>query len=246
MAVRTDARPAASVRVGTSGWHYRHWRGPFYPEDLSPRRMLPFYASHFDTVELNTTFYRLPPPGAAGAWRDATPPGFVFAAKGSRFITHMKKLGEPETALARYFDRIAALEARLGPVVFQLPPQWPLNLDRLAAFLAALPAGRYAFEFRNASWHVPPVYELLARHRAAYCIYDLAGFQAPLEVTTDFTYIRLHGPGGKYQGSYDERALGEWANRLRGWGLDAYVYFDNDEAGYAPRNALRLRELLDK
>lgn len=232
--------------IGTSGWHYRHWRGPFYPEKLPASEMLPFYAERFATVELNTTFYRLPPPKAPSDWRRRTPGGFCFAAKGSRFITHMKKLREPEPALERYFDRIRDLGNKLGPIVFQLPPQWPLNLERLAAFLGALPRRRrYAFEFRNPSWNVQPVYDLLEAHNAAYCIFDLAGFQSPLEVTADFTYIRLHGPGGKYQGSYDDRSLRGWANRLRRWRLRAaYVYFDNDQAGYAPANALRLRQIV--
>jgi len=236
-----------SFLVGTSGWHYKHWLGPFYPEKLPASKMLSYYVQYFDTVELNTTFYRLPPPTAVAEWKKNTPPNFCFAAKGSRFITHMKKLRDPEPALQKYFERIHGLGKKLGPIVFQLPPQWPLDLDRLAYFLKALPPPhRYAFEFRNPSWNVKPVYDLLTKHNAAYCIFDLAGFLSPLEVTADFTYIRLHGPGGKYQGSYDDRALQEWADRLKKWRLkSSYVYFDNDQAGYAPKNALRLRELLN-
>jgi uncharacterized protein YecE (DUF72 family) len=239
---------APAIHVGTSGWHYRHWRGPFYPEKLPAPEMLPFYAKRFETVELNTTFYRLPPPKAPAEWRNRTPADFCFAAKGSRFITHMKKLREPEPALERYFERIRGLGSKLGPIVFQLPPQWPLNLARLTAFLEALPRRRqYAFEFRNPTWNVRAVYDLLAAHNAAYCMFDLAGFRSPLEVTADFTYIRLHGPGGRYQGSYDDRALRAWAERLRGWRLaSAYVYFDNDQAGYAPANAQRLRQILKR
>jgi uncharacterized protein YecE (DUF72 family) len=234
--------------IGTSGWHYRHWRGPFYPEKLQPDRMLQFYATRFNTVELNTTFYRLPPPNAPAEWARRTPREFCFAAKGSRFITHMKKLGDPEPALERYFEHLRGLGKKLGPIVFQLPPQWPINLDPLAHFLDALPRRRqYAFEFRHPSWNVQPVYDLLEQHHAAYCIFDLAGFQSPIEVTSDFTYIRLHGPGGKYQGSYTDRSLRQWASRLKHWRLaSAYVYFDNDQAGYAPQNARRLRELIEK
>jgi uncharacterized protein YecE (DUF72 family) len=236
------------VLVGTSGWHYRHWRGPFYPEKLPASEMLRFYADRFETVELNTTFYRLPPPKAPAEWRKRTPADFCFAAKGSRFMTHMKKLREPEPALERYFDRIQGLGRKLGPIVFQLPPQWPLNLDRLAVFLDALPGrSQYAFEFRNPTWNVQAVYSLLEAHNAAYCIFDLAGFQSPLEITADFTYIRLHGPGGKYQGSYDDERLRAWAARLRRWRLPvAYVYFDNDQAGYAPADAQRLRQILKR
>ena len=236
----------SSILVGTSGWHYRHWRGPFYPEKLPASEMLPFYADRFGTVELNTTFYRLPPPNAAAEWARRTPRGFCFAAKGSRFITHMKKLRDPDPALARYFEHIRGLGKKLGPIVFQLPPQWPLNLERLAEFLDALPGRRqYAFEFRNPTWNTQPVYDLLEKHHAAYCVFDLAGFQSPIEVTTDFTYIRLHGPGGKYQGSYTDHRLRQWAARLTRWRLrSAYVYFDNDQAGYAPKNAQRMREIL--
>ena len=235
-----------TVRIGTSGWHYRHWRGPFYPEKLPFSKMLSFYASQFDSVELNNTFYRLPPASAVAEWRRSTPKDFCFAAKGSRFITHMKKLRDPEPALKRYFERIRRLGTKLGPILFQLPPNWPLALGRLADFLDALPPKRrYAFEFRNDTWSVKSVYDLLRKHNAAYCLFELAGYRSPLEITADFTYVRLHGPGGKYQGRYDDRALRQWANRIRRWRLQsAYVYFDNDQAGYAPQNARRLRELL--
>lgn len=235
-----------SIFVGTSGWHYKHWRGLFYPERLPPKQWLSFYAERFDTVELNTTFYRLPPAGAPLEWKKSTPADFRFAAKGSRFITHMKKLRDPEAALEKFFERIRGLGKKLGPIVFQLPPQWPLDQQRLEVFLKALPRRRkYAFEFRNPGWNTPEVYQLLEKHNAALCIFDLAGTQSPLEVTADFTYIRLHGPGGKYQGSYDDRALRTWAKRIEKWPLAAaYVYFDNDQAGYAPRNAARLREIL--
>jgi uncharacterized protein YecE (DUF72 family) len=236
------------IRIGTSGWHYRHWRGPFYPDTLPADRMFAHYARHFDTVELNNTFYRLPPPGAAEAWRQAAPRGFLFAAKGSRFLTHMKKLKDPARGLARFFERIDGLGRRLGPIVFQLPPGWGVDLPRLQAFLEALPAGhRYAFELRDPSWHSEGVYRLLRRHRAAFCIYDLAGFESPRLVTTDFAYVRLHGPGPKaYQGSYAPRVLEGWARRIEeDWrSLKAvYVYFDNDQAAYAVRDALRLKDL---
>lgn len=235
---------AADIHIGTSGWHYHQWIGPFYPLGMRPKDFLGYYAGQFRTVEINATFYRLPSRQAVMEWRDGSPPDFVFAAKGSRFITHMKKLRDPEASIQRYFDLIELLGDKLGPIIFQLPPRWHFDLKRLATFLKALPKPRrYAFEFRDESWLSPSTYELLAKHDAALCLYDLAGRQSPLEVTADFVYIRLHGPGGAYQGSYDDQALATWAPRLRRWrakGIAVYCYFDNDEQGNAPMNALLL------
>ena len=232
--------------VGTSGWHYRHWLGSFYPEGLTASKMLEWYAGQFDTVEINNSFYRLPPESALQSWRETVPAGFRFALKGSRFITHMKKLKEPGPALAKFFSRGDLLGRKLGPVVFQLPPNWSPNPDRFGAFLEALPHGhRYAFEFRDPEWHTEKVYELLRRHGAAFCVYQLAGFVSPFEMTTDFAYVRLHGPEGKYQGLYDKKALATWADRILSWPVKhAWVYFDNDERGFAPRNARELREMM--
>ena len=212
--------------------------------------MLAFYYERFDSVELNNTFYRLPTQVALENWRDSTPREFCFAAKGSRFLTHMKKLKDPDQGLKRFFDAIEVLGKKLGPVLFQLPPNWEVDIDRFEYFLKVLPKHhRYAFEFRNPTWNVKNIYELLASHRAGYCIFDLAGFQSPIEVTTDLVYVRLHGPGGKYQGSYSDEALSEWAHRIRKWRREhksVYIYFDNDQAGYAAHNALKLRQLLDR
>ncbi len=184
----------AEIRIGTSGYHYKHWRGPFYPERFSPSKMLAFYTERFDTVELNNTFYQLPRKTAVAEWRASTPGNFIFAAKGSRFITHMKKLKDPELALERFFEHIDGLGERLGPVVFQLPPFWDRDVERLKTFLAALPAGgRYAFEFRNPSWHSSEVYSLLENANAAFCPFDIAGVQSPILVTADLAYVRLHG-----------------------------------------------------
>jgi uncharacterized protein YecE (DUF72 family) len=239
----------AQVYIGTSGYHYQHWRGPFYPERFAASRMLSFYCEHFDTVELNTTFYRLPPKEAVAQWAASTPGHFLFAAKGSRFITHMKKLKDPEMALDRYFDHLAPLGRKLGPIVFQLPPFWECNLERLTLFLKALPhKERYAFEFRNPTWHTAPVYRLLEKFNAAFCPWDLAGFQSPIELTADWAYVRLHGPGPeKYQGLYSSVALRKWAKRIEGWSHNlkaVYVYFDNDMEGFAVRNALALRRMV--
>jgi uncharacterized protein YecE (DUF72 family) len=238
----------ADIRIGTSGWHYRHWHGCFYPEKCASPAMFRFYLEHFDTVEINNSFYKLPELSTFQAWRESTPRNFRFAVKASRFITHNKKLKDPEPALERFLPRAAALGEKLGPVLFQLPPHWQINVNRLQTFLAALPAGhRYAFEFREPSWNDPDVYELLRHYNAAFCIYELAGYQSPIEVTANWCYVRLHGPGGKYQGSYDAASLRQWAARVREWAAQlkaVYFYFDNDQAGYAPANALELKRML--
>jgi uncharacterized protein YecE (DUF72 family) len=171
-----------------------------------------------------------------------------LAVKASRFITHNKKLSDPQSALDKFFPRLEALGKKLGPILFQLPPQWRFNEERLESFLRALPKGhRYAFELRNPTWLIDPIYRILSSHNAAFCIYHLAGFQSPLEITADFTYVRLHGPGGKYQGSYSEEALREWAAQIRRWRRrlkHIYVYFDNDQEAFAVGNALELKRLV--
>jgi uncharacterized protein YecE (DUF72 family) len=239
---------AAAIRIGTSGWHYNHWRGPFYPEKLPASKMLDYYTHHFDTVEINNSFYRLPLETALAEWRDSTPARFRFAMKGSRFLTHMKKLKDPEPGVEKFFARADLLGSKLGPVIFQLPPWWDVNAERLEGFLDALPGRRrYAFEFRNPTWHTPEIHRILRRRNAAFCIFEIAGFHSGIEITADFTYVRLHGPGGAYQGSYPEETLAQWAARIRGWQRDlraVYVYFDNDQAAYAVENALALRRLL--
>ncbi len=210
--------------------------------------MLAYYCERFDTVELNNSFYHLPKKTALDCWRDSTPEGFLFAAKGSRFLTHMKKLKDAEQGLRRFLDAIETLGGKLGPILFQLPPNWELNLERLQTFLALLPTWhRYAFEFRNTTWSEHSIYDLLARHNMAYCTFHLAGEHSPILTTADFAYVRLHGPGGKYQGSYSDEVLREWTDRIAGWKRNlkaVYVYFDNDEAGYAAADALRLKNLV--
>jgi uncharacterized protein YecE (DUF72 family) len=235
--------------VGTSGWHYPRWQGLFYPRDLAPAAWLGYYAQHFATVEINASFYRLPSSATARVWKNATPAGFTFAIKASRYITHMKKLRAPRASLRAFLAVTRALGNKCGPLLFQLPPRWRCNPERLAAFLKALPANREcAFELRDPSWHSPEVYALLRRYNAAFCIYELGGFESPQVITADFAYIRLHGPAAyAYGGSYSASALETWANRIRSWKKlrRVYVYFDNDEAGYAARNALMLRTLLE-
>jgi uncharacterized protein YecE (DUF72 family) len=239
----------SAVHIGTSGWNYKHWVGPFYPSDLPQKQWLAYYADHFNTVEVNNTFYQLPQLSTFTTWRQTVPPKFTFAVKASRFITHMKKLTAPKTSTEKFFNRTVKLEDKLGPILFQLPPGWQLNRDRLAEFLDAVPPdGRYVFEFRNESWLQSEVYDLLRKHNIAFCINDFRGKASPREITADFAYVRMHGPGEvAYAGSYPLAALKKWAKQINDWreNLKAvYVYFNNDFEGHAVRNALKLRELV--
>ena len=237
-------------RIGTSGWSYPHWRARFYPDDLPKGRWLEYYLTRFDSVEINNSFYRLPEDSTFKEWRDAAPEGFIYSVKASRYITHMKKLKDPHQTLSALFDRITVLEDKLGPILFQLPPRWRCNVQRLEAFLAALSADfRYSFEFRDKSWLNEEIYALLSRHNAALCMYELDGFVSPQKVTADFVYVRLHGPAGPYQGDYDRHNLKAWAAAFSKWsdqGCDVYGYFDNDQDAYAAHNALSLQSLLEK
>jgi len=236
-----------SIHIGTSGWHYKHWIGTFYPEGLRAEEQLDYYLYFFDTVEINNSFYHLPPQDTFRKWHENTPDDFRFAVKASRYITHMKKLHDTGAAVDLFLGNASALQKKLGVVLFQLPPGWPVNTERLRAFLESLPSGeRYAFEFRNPTWYTAEIYDLLAEHNCAFCGYELAGHLSPLQVTADFVYIRLHGPGAKYQGSYSDRALKQWADQTGQWralGKDVYIYFDNDQNGYAAYNALTLKDL---
>jgi uncharacterized protein YecE (DUF72 family) len=238
-----------AARVGTSGWIYRSWRGPFYPQPLPQRLWLHHYAGVFDTAEINATFYRLPTQAAAARWRETTPSDFLFAWKASRFITHMKRLRDAETSLARVFAPMEALGAKLGPALFQLPPQMSLDLPRLEAFLALLPAGRrHVLEFRHPSWYADAVLAALARANVALCVSDHHHAPAPWAATADFAYVRGHGPGGHYSGSYANPELDRWAAHICAWraeGRDVFAYFDNDIDCAAPGDAARLKGLLD-
>ncbi|WP_058557013.1 DUF72 domain-containing protein [Thiohalocapsa sp. ML1] len=236
------------AHIGTSGWYYDAWEGPFYPPDLPPTKRLDYYGARLDSAEIDSSFYHLPSVETLERWCARVPSDFVFAAKASRYITHMKKLNDPAESLDRLVTRMDILGERLGPILFQLPPGWHRNTERLAAFLDRLDdRHRWAFELRDPSWIDDTTLALLRRHNAAFCIYELDGWRSPAHITSDFVYIRLHGPGAAYQGSYDSAALGHWARAIRAWcakGLDVYCYFDNDEAGYAVQNALALRERL--
>ena len=190
----------AQIRIGTSGWHYKHWCGPVYPKKCPSSQWFDLYARYFNTVEVNNTFYRLPTEDALRNWRDAAPRKFCFSVKASRFITHIKRLRDPADAISLFFSRAELLRSKLGPILFQLPPRWHVDLERLADFLLALPRGRrYVFEFRDESWNTPAIFDLLRRHKIAVCIHDWRGSQSPIELTADFTYIRFHGATGKCQ-----------------------------------------------
>lgn len=236
------------VYIGTSGWNYKHWLGPFYPRAIRSTEMLAFYAQHFNTVELNNSFYHLPTFKAFETWRETAPPTFRFAVKGSRFITHMKKLKAPKTSTRKFFTRVVRLNDKLGPILFQLPPHWRLNRERLERFLDSLPhTHRYAFEFREPGWFTDEVYELLERYNVALCLYHQTGFDSPVRLTADFVYVRLHGTESTYGGSYSDSALKRWARRIKKWhtqSLPVYFYFNNDPEGHAVRNAKTLQELL--
>lgn len=234
--------------VGTSGWSYRHWRGVFYPEGLPMSGWLRHYAERLRCVEVNSSFYGLPRMETIHSWTASVPVGFQFALKASRFITHRKRLKDCAAPLSRFLEVAEAFGPHLGPILFQLPPNWRLNLGRLEEFLAILPRGfGYAIELRDPEWHRQEVYDLLDRRGVATCRFQLAGIESPEVMTGGWGYVRLHGPGAAYCGSYSEADLGRWAERIRAWrqaGRDVYLFFDNDEAGYAARNAERLRVLL--
>jgi uncharacterized protein YecE (DUF72 family) len=237
----------ARVRVGCSGWQYRHWRGAFYPRELAQDRWLDFYVERFDTVELNNSFYRLPDADAFDAWRRRLPPGFLMAVKASRYLTHLKRLREAREPLHRLWSRASRLGPRLGPMLYQLPPRWGRNVERLRAFAAIAPSHRQAMEFRDRSWYHADVYDVLADAGIALCLHDMAGSASPCQPIGPFVYLRLHGSGARYGGRYSSQQLTAWAERLARWahnGIDAYVYFNNDIGGHAVRDADRLREML--
>jgi uncharacterized protein YecE (DUF72 family) len=241
---------ARAVHVGCSGWQYRDWREAFYPPRLPQRRWLEHYASAFDTVEVNSTFYRLAKADAVARWAAGTPPGFVFAVKASRFMTHVRRLRDLEPALERFYAPLTPLVAagKLGPVLWQLPANFRRDEDRLADACALLPAGRHAFEFRDPSWFVPDVLEILRAYGVALVIGDHPQRPwQPLELTAGWTFVRFHYGARGRRGNYSERELRDWARRLHELRSRAelYAYFNNDWEAFAPRNAHRLRTLLE-
>jgi uncharacterized protein YecE (DUF72 family) len=237
------------VWVGCSGWNYDDWRGRLYPEGLGKQRWLKRYAEEFDTVEVNSTFYRLASRDAAARWVEDTPDGFVFATKASRYLTHIRRLRGLRDGIGRYYERIEPLveSGKLGPVVWQLPPNFQRDDDLLEQALGELPSGRHCFEFRHESWFTPEVYELLGRHGVALVIGDHPRwpFQAR-ELTTDWTLVRLHHGHRGRRGNYSRSELATWARRIAAWRsrADVYVYMNNDWEGFAVENARSLMRRL--
>ncbi len=236
------------IHIGTSGWHYPYWKGYFYPEKMPARDFLNHYLSVFRTVEINNSFYKLPSADTFSGWRKAVPPDFRFAVKASRYITHMKKLKDPEQSLTKFMHQVGFLEEKLGPILFQLPPNWHPNPDRLRHFMEHLPKDyQYVLEFRNNDWLEERVFELMRKHQIALCLGDVENNSTSIPLTADFIYIRLHGPEEKYASSYSDSALQEWAQQVMTWsrqGKEVYVYFDNDIHSYAAFNAQTLQQLV--
>ena len=235
--------------IGTSGWNYKDWRRVFYPEDLDQEEWLSFISEHFDSVEINNSFYQLPDKKTLKTWKETTPDSFVFSVKASRYITHMKKLKDPQESISTFFDHIDVLEAKCGPVLFQLPPKWNANPERLDSFIKTLPSGhRYTFEFRDDSWWTEEIYEILERKNAAFCFFDIRKQESDRPKTADWIYLRLHGPEkNAYQGKYAKNQLEKWKRIIGEFkGIkQVYCYFDNDQKGYAPQNAEEFLKIID-
>jgi uncharacterized protein YecE (DUF72 family) len=238
------------THIGTSGWSYEHWTGVLYPSGTTPYQRLGYYLARFNTVELNSSYYRWPSTAAFRSWRRRLPEGFRFAIKAPRTLTHQRCLYAPEEGLAQIENGLISLRERCGPLLVQLPPTLPCDYARLAYFLEKVPYGRQvALEFRHPSWHTERIFELLEKHHAAYCVMSGARLPCVLRATAPFVYIRLHGPDPNhlYAGSYSEDSLRWWAARISEWeamGKSVFAYFNNDGEGNAVCNALRLKELL--
>lgn len=239
----------ARILIGTSGWHYDSWRGPFFPKGLPLKYQLQYYASQFQTTELNGVFYRTPTYEAVKSWRAQTGKNFVFAWKASKFITHWKRLSHNSVnSLELVEERLSLLGNKAGPILFQLPPNFKADADRLVSFFGLLSkTRRYSFEFRHPSWYEPRIMKLLSKQNISLCLSDHQDAPAPWKRTADFVYIRGHGPGGHYKGHYRPDTLAEWARRIKSWkrqGCDVFIYFDNDQKSAAPADAMKLRQLL--
>jgi uncharacterized protein YecE (DUF72 family) len=238
----------ARIYIGTSGWHYASWRGPFFPKELMLKHQLLYYASQFRTAELNGVFYRTPTREAVKGWYEQTGKDFTFAWKASKFITHWKRLSEQcVNSLELLEDRLSLLGEKAGPILFQLPPQFEADHQRLASFLDLLSRKRrYSFEFRHPSWYKPAIFKLLKNANCSLCLSDHADAPAPWTRTANFVYVRAHGPSGRYKGRYNLATLKAWSAKFSSWqrqGYDVYVYFDNDQKSAAPFDAIKLQKL---
>lgn len=234
--------------IGTSGWVYKHWFGRFYPPKVGD--LLKFYSSHFMTVELNASFYRLPTRNAIERWSRSVPDGFIFSVKGSRYITHIRRLKEVEDAIRNFIDLISGFGEKLGPILWQLPPSLKRDEEILSHFFRILPKGfKYAVEFRNKSWFTPEILEILSEDGIALCISDMPGVPSPFQATASFAYVRMHGPSSRYSSKYSEEELKDLLERIRGLEgsiYELYIYFNNDYMAYAVENAkelIRMAEL---
>jgi uncharacterized protein YecE (DUF72 family) len=238
----------ACYYIGTSGWHYEDWQNRFYPKELPKNRWLEFYASLFPTVEINYSFYRLPAENSFASWHAETPAGFIFAVKASRFITHIKRLKNTGEALDKFTARVKILKEKLGPLLFQLPPNMHRNDETLAAFTSGLPQGyKYVIEFRHGSWFTGEVYKILQEHNVGMCVFTMPDFDSPLISTADFAYIRFHGSDSLYASSYTDTELSAWSEKITRLGRnlkEVFIYFNNDVSGFALNNAITLQTLL--
>lgn len=237
------------ARIGCSGFNYSHWLGTFYPQDLPQRKWFQHYCTVFSSVELNVTFYRVPLPATFDKWHQETPDDFVFSLKGSRFITHVKRLIDPEAPLDRFFEAALRLKEKIQVVLWQFPPRFKADKERLIRFLRVLSdyPVRNTLEFRHESWISQDVIDICREYRVGLCMADWPKFIDDLPVTADFVYIRRHGETGGYDACYSKAALKRDAMRLKGYlksGKDVFVYFNNDAFGYAPQNAYELLEML--
>jgi len=234
------------IRVGTSGWTYPHWKNVFYPAAWKKSRWLEYYTEYFDTVEVNATFYRLPQAKTVEGWKRRTPDLFLWAVKANQYITHTKRLKEPREPLERFYSVASALEEKLGPILFQLPPSLPFDEERFSGFCRCLRRSyRHVLEVRHSSWISDRLFAILEEYNMALCISDTAGrYPFHEAVTADFMYVRLHGSKKLYASDYSEEELQAWAQRINTWGKDTYLYFDNDFEGHAVGNAKRLKEIL--
>jgi uncharacterized protein YecE (DUF72 family) len=249
VAQNSGVNMSAKYHVGCSGWHYEHWRGLYYPAELPRREWLQFYARQFATVELNNSFYRLPSEKAFVAWRESTPPDFVFAVKVSRFITHIKRLRNFGSAVENFLSRAALLGEKLGPLLYQLPPNMKRNDELLQSFLYSLPRQyQHVVEFRHESWIDDAVFDILRVHKVGLCVFDMPGLTCPFVATTDSVYLRFHGSAGLYSSCYSDEELSQWAQRIARLGQNikaGYIYFNNDAGAFAVKNAITLRNYLD-
>ncbi len=235
------------IHIGTSGWQYKEWKGQFYPESINNEKMLEKYHESFSTVEVNNSFYQLPAEDTLNNWSEQTDDDFIFAMKANRYITHMKKLNEPQEALEKMFDRFDVIDPKIGVILFQLPPNWNSDPDRLKKFCDLLSEKyRYSFEFRNDTWYNDDIYEILNTYNCALCINDIDGKLSPMKFTTDFTYIRLHGPNERYKGSYSNEQLSNWKENIENSLKETneiFCFFNNDTNAHAPHNAEKLKNL---